>query len=592
MPLDRSGALPGRLSLFVARDRARRPVRRALFVLAGGPGQASSSLVGMLPGAPAAAVRNRYDVIGVDDRGTGRSGLLRCPEVEGLRRFRSPRAAAVCAERLGPARARYTTQETVADLEAVRAALGYERIALYGTSYGTKLAVAYARAHPDRVERLLLDSVVAPDGADPFGLASLRALPASLRRLCPRRCAGTSRDPMRDLAALFARLRERPLAGRAVTGRGRPVRRTLGAVGLADLLFDADLNPSLRAALPSAVRSALTGDPAPLLRLVRLAAPLAALPAPADFSAARFVATTCEEAPQAWPRAAPLGARAGLVAAAVAGLPSSAYAPLDRASLAAELRLCESWPEAPAAPALSTGPGPAVPALLVAGKEDLRTPASEARALAQSLPRARVVEVPGVGHSVLGADPDECADDIAGAFLAGRRSARRCRGTAPAWSWVGRLPTRLAALPAARGATGRAGRTVSAVGLTIDDTLFAWISAPGSSVGGLRGGRLGFDGRRGLRVRRLEVVPGVRITGGMAGRALTFRVSGRSAAPGRLAIARDGRVTGRLDGRPVDARLGPVRAGATAAGTTLAAPLRALAEAAARKAALRRSVRR
>ena len=83
-----------------------------------------------------------------------------------MRRFRSPRAAAVCAERLGPARARYTTQETVADLEAVRAALGYERIALYGTSYGTKLAVAYARAHPDRVERLLLDSVVAPDGAD------------------------------------------------------------------------------------------------------------------------------------------------------------------------------------------------------------------------------------------------------------------------------------------------------------------------------------------------------------------------------------------------------------------------------------------
>ena len=146
VPLDRSGALPGRLSLFVARDRARRPVRRALFVLAGGPGQASSSLVGMLPGALAAAVRNRYDVIGVDDRGTGRSGLLRCPEVERLRRFRSPRAAAACAERLGLARARYTTQETVADLEDVRAALGYERIALYGTSYGTKLAIAYARA--------------------------------------------------------------------------------------------------------------------------------------------------------------------------------------------------------------------------------------------------------------------------------------------------------------------------------------------------------------------------------------------------------------------------------------------------------------
>ena len=324
---------------------------------------------------------------------------------------------------------------------------------------------------------------------------------------------------------------------------------------------------------------------------MRLAAPLAALPAPADFSAAQVVATTCEEAPQAWPRAAPLGARAGLVVAAVAGLPPSAYAPLDRASLASGAELCESCAGARRAGARAR-PGPAVPALHRGRQGGLRTPVSEARTLARSLPRARVVEVPGVGHSVLGADPGECADDIAGAFLAGRRSARRCRGTAPAWSWVGRLPTRLAALPAARGASGRAGRTVSAVGLTIDDTLFAWISAPGSSVGGLRGGRLGFDGRRGLRVRRLEVVPGVRITGGMAGRALTFRVSGRAAAPGRLAIARDGRVTGRLGGRPVDARLGPVRAGSAAAGTTLAAPLRALGEAAARKAALRRPVRR
>jgi pimeloyl-ACP methyl ester carboxylesterase len=55
-------------------------------------------------------------------------------------------------------------------LRAVRRALGVEKLTLFGISYGTKLALAYARAHPDHVERIALDSVLEPDDPDAFGL--------------------------------------------------------------------------------------------------------------------------------------------------------------------------------------------------------------------------------------------------------------------------------------------------------------------------------------------------------------------------------------------------------------------------------------
>ena len=131
----------------------------------------------------------RYTVYGFDQRGTGRSGLLRCPAIERDARLRSTAAAEQCARRLGTRRGYYTTADSVADMEAIRAALGLERMTLFGISYGTTLALAYARAHPDRVERMVLDSVADPDDADPFGLAGFRAMPATLRALCPAAAA-------------------------------------------------------------------------------------------------------------------------------------------------------------------------------------------------------------------------------------------------------------------------------------------------------------------------------------------------------------------------------------------------------------------
>ena len=60
-----------------------------------------------------------------------------------------PRPREDCAARLGVARRHYTTADSVADMEAIRAKLGASKLTLFGISYGTELAIAYARAHPD-----------------------------------------------------------------------------------------------------------------------------------------------------------------------------------------------------------------------------------------------------------------------------------------------------------------------------------------------------------------------------------------------------------------------------------------------------------
>src|SRR4029079_10547736 len=124
---------------------------------------------------------------------------------------------------------------------------GVDKLTLFGISYGTELALAYARAHPDHVERLILDSVVDPDDRDPFGLSGFRAMAPTLRALCPAGCRGISTDPAGDLAALVARRRETPLRGVSFDSRGRAHKRTIGPTAISDLLYDADYTPPLRA---------------------------------------------------------------------------------------------------------------------------------------------------------------------------------------------------------------------------------------------------------------------------------------------------------------------------------------------------------
>ena len=556
VPLDRSGGLAGSVSLRVARvAQARRP-RGALLYLSGGPGGAGvSEMVSVLATLP--GVTRRFTVYGFDQRGTGESGLLRCSALEGDVRVRSTRAGELCARSLGPRRSFYTTPDSVEDMEAIRQALGLERMSLLGISYGTALALAYARAHPDRVDRLILDSVADPDDADVFGLASFRAVAPSLRALCPAGCRDVSSDPAADVAALVAKLRARPLRGR-VFGRRGP---RLTPERVSDLAFDADYLPALRAALPSAVRAALDhDDAAPLQRLIAATALLAAPTPPRDFSSARY-GTVCEETPLPWPRGTPLADRRRVAEAAAVALPPGSFFPFDATvAFADEIDLCLRWPD-PARPVPAPGgPYPAVPALIVQGEEDLRTPPETSARIAAALPGSTRLVVPGAGHAPLGADVGGCTGRRLLRWLDGKPIGDRCPRVPTGVPAVGVTPSAIGQLAPASGVAGaRRGRTVAAVDATLDDVALGFSPAFDLAMGtrglGLRGGR--FNVRQGrLRLTEVVVVPGVRVSGaeGRDG-VLRLRIGGRSATPGRVTVSRRGVLRGRLGGRAVRARL-------------------------------------
>ena len=567
VPLDRSGAVPGSVPLRLARygEPSRKPV---LLYLSGGPGGAgvrefADVLFEVEP------LARRYRLFSFDQRGTGASGLIRCPALERDARLRSTRAGERCALALGARRAFYGTDHSVEDVEALRIALGADKLTLFGISYGTKLALAYARAHPDRVERMALDSVLDPDDADAFGLEPYRAMGPSLAALCPRRCRGVSADPGADLAQLAAQLRAAPMRGLVYGMRGRKRPALLTALGLSDLMFDADYNPPIRAGIPAAVRAALDHrDPAPLLRLVAGAEGLSSLPGPRTFSAARYAAV-CEETPLPWPRGAPFGSREGLAQAEADRLGPAAFFPFSYAEARAdEIDLCLRWGEASPAPAAGR-PYPAVPTLVLQGGEDLRTPPEGSARVAAALPGAQRVVLAGVGHAVTGGDPTRCGVRRLFAFLGGRPASAPCKRVATQVPATGVPPVSLAAVAPARGVPGVRGRAVAALDLTLDDLTFALSPALGSPLAGpgLRGGTFRLR-RGGIELRRLRAVHGVRVSGVLPRRgSAVLRLSGARAASGQVRISPRGVVRGRLGGRRVRGRLraGPPRPAASGA---------------------------
>src|SRR4051812_43098065 len=344
VPIDPSGATAGTLTLSVKRRVApANPTATAVIGLAGGPGQAAIPFVDRIAAniAPALATR---DLVVLDQRGTGSSGRLTCSgriTVSG------------CATRIGPARAFYRTAESVEDIEAVRREGGYAKLVLYGTSYGTKVAEAYAAKYPANVEALVLDSVVLPEGPDVFDRSSLQRVGPALRQLCgSSRCTGISGDPRGDVAALVRRLERSPLRGPVTTSSGAAVRRSLTAIDLFDVLLAGDFNPTLRADFPAAVRSALRDDPRPLLRLQERANADNSDEVD-DISAALFATTTCEEGAFPWDRADSPDTRARKATIAARAIARAQLGPFDAriALLGGVVPLCASWPNAAPAPA-------------------------------------------------------------------------------------------------------------------------------------------------------------------------------------------------------------------------------------------------
>ncbi|WP_342118758.1 alpha/beta fold hydrolase [Pseudoduganella sp. OTU4001] len=215
VPLDHN--TPGAtLSLHVVvapalRESARRD---PLFLLAGGPGEAGSDLVPLL-NTTFRKVRATRDIVLIDQRGTGLSGKLDCKPGKNVETATEDELLAEtrnCIKGLNKRFNLYTTEQAARDIEFVRSSLGYGRINLWGGSYGSRLAQAYARLNPGSVRAMVLDGVAAPDQVVPAGARDAQAALDALFKQCADDtvCATAFPNLRREFDALAARLARSP----------------------------------------------------------------------------------------------------------------------------------------------------------------------------------------------------------------------------------------------------------------------------------------------------------------------------------------------------------------------------------------------
>ncbi len=566
VPLDPAGATAGAITLAIRRHRASvGEARSAVIALAGGPGQPA------LPFAEAfdellGSIAATRDLIVFDQRGIGLSDPLSCHALERPDLYHSfGTLIETCADQLGPARGFYTTADTVADIEAIRQAGNYEKLVLYGTSYGTKVAEQYAQDYPSHVEALVLDSVVPPNGPEPLNRSTFAAVPRILRQLCSEQaCAHVTANATADLARVVKRIGRAPLYGRALDEHGTSHQVALSTDDLLEILLAGDFSPLLRAEFVTAVAAAARDDTAPLARLIQAAAQ--AEGEREDFDTPLYYATTCEELDFPWSRAVDPKARVAQATAAVSALPASAFAPFTAANALqlSDVKACAHWPFTTPAPPVDRAPLPDVPTLILSGADDLRTPTANAREVAAQIPDSHLLVVPYTGHSVLTDEQTACASDALQAMFAAR-PVKPCAAAPPPASLrpPPLPPPRLALVPPTRGYTGLPGRTLRAVALTLADFIRQLMlrlgvssasesttAPPALGIGGLRAGWADL-GSGAVSFHAYSYVPGVTISGSLKAEAEDLQVGGSSSAHGTLRGGAHGTLVGILGGRHV-----------------------------------------
>jgi len=271
-----------RIGLYVARVPAINRDKRAdpLFVLAGGPGMAATTFYTTV--APAfERIRRDRDIVLVDQRGTGRSNALNCELSDDLVAQESDAQILAEAQRCLKETsahaevAYYTTSVAVRDLDSVRSALGYDRINLYGGSYGTRVAQHYVRRFPTHTRSVILDGVVPPTIAlgPAVALDAENALLSILARCANEpECRARFGDPVVDYRKLSAQMRAQPVP---ITisdpTTGEPSKLELSMLQLAAVLRLTTYTPQEAALLPLILhRASESGDFKPLATLYLL----------------------------------------------------------------------------------------------------------------------------------------------------------------------------------------------------------------------------------------------------------------------------------------------------------------------------------
>jgi pimeloyl-ACP methyl ester carboxylesterase len=568
VPLDRANPARGTIDVgyvLLPHTDSSRPAVGAIVPNPGGPGMATTSFAPFYTGFT--PLRARHDVLLVDPRGTGRSGALSCPGAAQLDPLtaRKHAVAPACAPGLGSATGLYGSAAVADDIDAVRAALGIERLDLWGDSYGTFLMPVYAARHPRHVRSIVLDGAF-PVVADPWGRDVLRGMRSVIRRTChrTRRCSGGR--VLEDLRLLARRLHRHPRHFSAHSPLG-VVRLRLGERELADVAF-AGGRAEAMGWLPGAVTAAVHHDYALLDRLdfgQRVGDVEAFTADPAQVSLTDAAAVECHDYTRPYDLGAPPTVRhrqyrRGLAALDRRGFrPFSPAAWLDTSVTGIDAGPdCLDWPADPTAGSPLRGARlPDVPVLVMSGDLDDNTPIGQGRRAAAQFPRATFAVVADAGHTPA---LTPCGLALGLRFVRTLHvDPRRCRraGRAPA---VLPVPARRAAELARAGVRAPAGvRRVIGVALATlaDARNAAAVSGIGGTLDALRGGTYTI-GRGTVAIDGARVVRDAVVDGTRRGPVARLRVHGAGVPRARMAlhlVGRVWRVSGTVGGRHVALRV-------------------------------------
>ncbi|MFI5527246.1 alpha/beta fold hydrolase [Kitasatospora sp. NPDC051853] len=436
VPLDYADPGGRTIDIAVSRVKAGNAAKRhgVLLMNPGGPGGSGLAMPVEIEPVLSAEVRDRFDLIGFDPRGVGRSSPIGCGLTEDEMTVHHPysdatfpkdvaRARSVadkCWAKSGDLLPHITTRNTARDMDAIRAALGERRISYLGHSYGTYLGAVYTQMFPRRADRFVLDSSLDPalawrgafrgwsEGAE---LAFTRWTEWAAARNATYGLGATAAEVRSGFWELVARADRTPIpvGGELLTGDAIRLRYE-------DFYRVETVTPWV-----VALKTAAAGGPAGAAAPAAAAVPASASEVPADNPLAVAWAVFCGDT-RSWPRDPEQYRRDAIRDRATRPLAGD---------IAANIQPCAFWKSAAREPVTVVDND--VNALIVQNQWDPKTTLAMAQGMRRALHGARLVTVAGgEGHGVVVVGPS-CADAPVNRYLTtGRLPAKdlTCGGAA------------------------------------------------------------------------------------------------------------------------------------------------------------------
>jgi pimeloyl-ACP methyl ester carboxylesterase len=366
------------------------PAPDAIFLLAGGPGQAATETFPPFISILDRLHQNR-DIVMVDQRGTGKSNPLRCPTIEETEETAEETSIEKqvellkgCAEQIGADSRLYTTAAAVEDLEQVRAALGYEQVNLVGVSYGTRVAQAYQRKYPQHIRTVTLDGVAPVDWElGPENSANAQhALDLVFERCAADpACQEAFPNVAEEFRGLLAGLEKQPAE---VTlphpTSGEVTKITLTSSNVATTIQVLSYTPETVALIPLLIHQTVSRADYSLMAAQYL---IIAGQLSQSIDDGLYLSVLCAEDVPFYPDSP---------------APVESFLPDRTPDMAKQ---CAIWPHAQVMEDFKQPVTSDVPTLLLSGEADPVTPPSNAEQAVKTLSNGLSLVVPGIGHNVI-----------------------------------------------------------------------------------------------------------------------------------------------------------------------------------------------